>query len=57
MSTRRTPDKVRGYAESARECGIEVIIAGASEAAALPEPSGFLDYSADNRRSSSLLVT
>ncbi len=36
MSAHRTPDKVREYVSSARERGIEVIIAAAGGAAALP---------------------
>ncbi len=36
MSAHRTPDKVREFALSARQRGIEVIIAGAGGAAALP---------------------
>jgi 5-(carboxyamino)imidazole ribonucleotide mutase len=36
MSAHRTPDKVREFAASARERGIEVIIAAAGGAAALP---------------------
>jgi 5-(carboxyamino)imidazole ribonucleotide mutase len=36
ISAHRTPEKVRQYGLSARERGIEVIIAGASYAAALP---------------------
>ncbi|MDZ4278061.1 MAG: 5-(carboxyamino)imidazole ribonucleotide mutase, partial [Dehalococcoidia bacterium] len=36
MSAHRTPDKVREFASSARERGIEVIIAAAGGAAALP---------------------
>ncbi len=36
MSAHRTPDKVRDFATSARERGIEVIIAAAGGAAALP---------------------
>ncbi len=36
ISAHRTPDKAREYAQSARERGIEVIIAGAGMAAALP---------------------
>ncbi len=36
LSAHRTPDKVRAYAESARDRGIEVIIAAAGMAAALP---------------------
>ncbi|MGB2694641.1 MAG: 5-(carboxyamino)imidazole ribonucleotide mutase [Dehalococcoidia bacterium] len=36
MSAHRTPDKVRDFASSARERGIEVIIAAAGGAAALP---------------------
>jgi 5-(carboxyamino)imidazole ribonucleotide mutase len=36
MSAHRTPDKVRGFAASARERGFEVIIAAAGGAAALP---------------------
>ena len=36
LSAHRTPEKVRGFALSARERGIEVIIAGAGGSAALP---------------------
>ncbi len=36
MSAHRTPDKVREFASSARERGIEVIVAAASGSAALP---------------------
>ena len=36
MSAHRTPSRVREYAESARERGIEVIIAGAGGSAGLP---------------------
>ncbi len=36
MSAHRTPDKVRDFASSARERGIEAIIAAAGGAAALP---------------------
>jgi phosphoribosylaminoimidazole carboxylase PurE protein len=36
ISAHRTPDKLREFALSARERGIEVIIAGAGGAAALP---------------------
>ena len=36
MSAHRTPDKVREYVTSARDRGIEVIIAAAGGAAALP---------------------
>lgn len=36
MSAHRTPDKVREYAQSARDRGIEVIIAGAGGSAGLP---------------------
>ena len=36
LSAHRTPDRVREYAVSARERGIEVIIAAAGMAAALP---------------------
>jgi 5-(carboxyamino)imidazole ribonucleotide mutase len=36
VSAHRTPDKLFAYAESARERGIEVIIAGAGGAAHLP---------------------
>ena len=36
MSAHRTPDKVRDFASSARERGIEVIIAAAGGSAALP---------------------
>ncbi len=36
MSAHRTPDKVREFASSARERGIEVIIAAAGGSAALP---------------------
>lgn len=36
MSAHRTPDKVREFASSARERGIEVVIAAAGGAAALP---------------------
>ena len=36
MSAHRTPDRVREYVSSARERGIEVIIAAAGGAAALP---------------------
>jgi len=36
MSAHRTPDKVREYVTSARERGLEVIIAAAGGAAALP---------------------
>lgn len=36
MSAHRTPDKVRAFASSARDQGIEVIIAAAGGAAALP---------------------
>lgn len=36
MSAHRTPDRVREFASSAREQGIEVIIAAAGGAAALP---------------------
>ena len=36
MSAHRTPDKVRSYALSARERGVEVIIAGAGGSAGLP---------------------
>src|SRR5208337_1125786 len=36
MSAHRTPEKVRQYGLTARERGIEVIIAGAGYAAALP---------------------
>ena len=36
MSAHRTPEKVKEYAESARERGIEVLIAGAGGSAGLP---------------------
>ena len=36
MSTHRTPERVKAYAESARDRGIEVIIAGAGGSAGLP---------------------
>lgn len=36
MSAHRTPEKVREYAQTARERGIEVLIAGAGHAAHLP---------------------
>jgi 5-(carboxyamino)imidazole ribonucleotide mutase len=36
MSAHRTPDKVREFASSARERGVEVIIAAAGGSAALP---------------------
>ena len=36
MSAHRTPDKVRDFASSARDRGIEVVIAAAGGAAALP---------------------
>jgi phosphoribosylaminoimidazole carboxylase PurE protein len=36
LSAHRTPDKLRAFALSARERGIEVIIAGAGGSAALP---------------------
>lgn len=36
LSAHRTPDKAREYARSARDRGIEVLIAGAGAAAALP---------------------
>ncbi|HAL47610.1 MAG: 5-(carboxyamino)imidazole ribonucleotide mutase [SAR202 cluster bacterium] len=36
MSAHRTPEKVKDYAESARDRGIEVIIAGAGGSAGLP---------------------
>ena len=36
MSAHRTPEKVKAYAESARDRGIEVIIAGAGGSAGLP---------------------
>ena len=36
MSAHRTPDKVRDFAAAARERGIEVVIAAAGGAAALP---------------------
>ena len=36
MSAHRTPMKVKEYAESARDRGIEVIIAGAGGSAGLP---------------------
>ncbi len=36
MSAHRTPDKVRSYGISARERGVEVIIAGAGGSAGLP---------------------
>ncbi len=36
VSAHRTPDKLFGYAESARDRGIEVIVAGAGGAAHLP---------------------
>jgi 5-(carboxyamino)imidazole ribonucleotide mutase len=36
ISAHRTPDKAREYAQSARGRGVEVIIAGAGMAAALP---------------------
>ncbi len=36
MSAHRTPDKVRDFAAAARERGVEVIIAAAGGAAALP---------------------
>ena len=36
MSAHRTPDKVRSYGKSARERGVEVIIAGAGGSAGLP---------------------
>ena len=36
LSAHRTPDKLREFARSARERGIEVIIAGAGGSAALP---------------------
>jgi 5-(carboxyamino)imidazole ribonucleotide mutase len=36
MSAHRTPEKVKDFAESARERGIEVIIAGAGGSAGLP---------------------
>ena len=36
MSAHRSPDKVRSYALSARERGVEVIIAGAGGSAGLP---------------------
>ena len=36
MSAHRTPERVKAYAESARDRGIDVIIAGAGGAAGLP---------------------
>ena len=36
MSAHRAPDRVREYAQSARERGVQVLIAAASGAAALP---------------------
>lgn len=36
LSAHRTPQRVREYAEQARERGLEVLIAGAGAAAALP---------------------
>jgi len=36
MSAHRTPERVKAYAESARDRGIEVIIAGAGGSAGLP---------------------
>jgi 5-(carboxyamino)imidazole ribonucleotide mutase len=36
LSAHRTPEKVREYARSARERGLEVLVAGAGAAAALP---------------------
>ena len=36
MSAHRTPDKVREYGMTARERGVEVIIAGAGGSAGLP---------------------
>ena len=36
MSAHRTPEKVKEYAESARDRGIELIIAGAGGSAGLP---------------------
>ena len=36
MSAHRTPDRVREFATGAQEAGVEVIIAGAGGAAALP---------------------
>ena len=36
MSAHRTPEKVKAYAESARDRGIELIIAGAGGSAGLP---------------------
>ena len=36
VSAHRTPDKVRDYAQSARDRGIEVLIAGAGGSAGLP---------------------
>lgn len=36
VSAHRTPDKLFCYAESAQDCGLEVIIAGAGGAAHLP---------------------
>ena len=36
MSAHRSPDKVRSYALSARERGVEVIVAGAGGSAGLP---------------------
>jgi len=36
LSAHRTPEKVREYARTARERGLEVLVAGAGAAAALP---------------------
>jgi len=36
VSAHRTPDKMMKYAESAKECGLRIIIAGAGGAAHLP---------------------
>lgn len=36
VSAHRTPDRMADYAKSAKECGLQVIIAGAGGAAHLP---------------------
>ena len=50
MSAHRTPDKVREYGKTARDRGIEVIIAGAGGSAGLPWRSGVVDHPPDHWR-------
>ena len=50
MSAHRTPDRVREYGKTARDRGVEVIIAGAGGSAGLPWSAGVLDHTPDHRR-------